>query len=415
MATLVPSTTATAPLPCLPMRVARALGSIGRFLIGAGIILLLFVGYQLWGTGLQHARAQAALEDDFEALLASVPTGNVDDDQPAPTATPEPDTEPAPTATPEPETPDTDATPDDETTPDTDATPETGADADNPVLADGGAVDPEVVRLLYPGDGEVIAKLDIPRLGQTEYVVEGVGVDDLRKGPGHYPTTPMPGQGGNAAIAGHRTTYGAPFHRIDELEPGDEIMVTTVQGTFTYRVTPQTDGSGQTRGHFIVTPTDTQVLGDFGDDRLTLTACHPKYSARQRIIVVAELVGEPEQTVPRPDDGRAEAAPTDDGDDPRSTTDDPVLDGDTDDDTEPAPDATVAAADDDDFGEGLDGDRDAIAPAISWMIAALAVWFTAAHVGRRWRVVPSYALALVPFLALLVVAFFHIDRALPSY
>ena len=77
----------------------------------------------------------------------------------------------------------------------------------------------------------------IPKIGVDKIVVEGVGRNDLRKGPGHYPDTPMPGQPGNAAIAGHRTTYGAPFNRIDELEPGDEILVTTLQGPFTYEVT----------------------------------------------------------------------------------------------------------------------------------------------------------------------------------
>ena len=101
-------------------------------------------------------------------------------------------------------------------------------------------------------------------------MVEGVSLPDLKKGPGHYPETPLPGQEGNAAIAGHRTTYGAPFNRLDELEPGDEVTVTTVQGEFTYEVT-------ETQ---IVSPTQVDVLDDKGDNRLTLSACHPKYSAR---------------------------------------------------------------------------------------------------------------------------------------
>ena len=117
----------------------------------------------------------------------------------------------------------------------------------------------------------------------------GVTVDQLKRGPGHYEETPLPGQAGNAAIAGHRTTYGAPFNRIDELEPGDEIVVTTVQGEFTYIVKEQ----------LIVSPKQVEVLEDAGDNRLTLTACHPKYSARERIVVVSELA-EDEEPLPRP-------------------------------------------------------------------------------------------------------------------
>ena len=114
----------------------------------------------------------------------------------------------------------------------------------------------------------------------------------------------MPGNPGNAAIAGHRTTYGAPFHNIDQLAPGDEIIVTTLQGEFRYEVLPQptdeVDDSGEPvmRGNFIVAPSQVEVLDDFGDNRLTLTACHPKYSARQRIVVVAQLVEEPAPAPP---------------------------------------------------------------------------------------------------------------------
>ena len=107
----------------------------------------------------------------------------------------------------------------------------------------------------------------------------GVALSDLRKGPGHYPNTPLPGQLGNAAIAGHRTTYGAPFFRVDELAAGDEIIVTTVQGTFRYLVTEIK----------IVKPTDFSVLDPSPDATLTLTSCNPRYSSRQRIVVKARL------------------------------------------------------------------------------------------------------------------------------
>ena len=141
--------------------------------------------------------------------------------------------------------------------------------------------------LAAPPEGQPIGKIEIDKIGLSAFVVEGVGDGDLHNGPGHYPATPLPGQKGNAAIAGHRTTYGAPFANIDELVPGDTIKVTTLQGTFTYAVIPQDDGSG----HLIVNPNQTEVLDDVGDNRLTLTACHPKYSASQRIVVVCEAPG----------------------------------------------------------------------------------------------------------------------------
>ena len=136
------------------------------------------------------------------------------------------------------------------------------------------------------------------RSASTRSSSRASSLPDLKKGPGHYPESPLPGQEGNAAIAGHRTTYGAPFNRIDELEPGDEITVQTVQGEFTYVVKEQQ----------IVSPDQVEVLEDKGDNRLTLTACHPKYSARQRIVVVAELA--PDETpLPRPPRGEDAPAP----------------------------------------------------------------------------------------------------------
>ncbi|MDH3752324.1 MAG: sortase [Acidimicrobiia bacterium] len=376
------------------MRVARLLGAIGRFLIGTGVVMLLFVAYQLWGTGLQHAAAQDDLEDDFAELLEVVEP-EVAPDQQTSVAAVEGGTVPAV---------DAELVDDSET----DEAPRSVSSVD--ALAD---FDPVFLELLYPSNGEVLGRLDIPRIGLEEFFVEGVGVADLRRGPGHYRTSPLPGQAGNAAIAGHRTTYGAPFHRIDELEPGDEINITTLQGDFTYRVMPQTSADGETKGHFIVSPSDTQVLDDFGDDRLTLTACHPKYSARQRIIVVAELVEEPEPTPPRPEvvaAAQAEllASEYDEGDD-----DEPpvaaVAAG------ESAIDQTPFSSGEDSFGEGLNGDRDAIPPAVAWMTAAVALWMTAGFLGRRWRLLPTYVLALAPVAALLFMAFIHIDQAIPSY
>ena len=92
-----------------------------------------------------------------------------------------------------------------------------------------------------PQEGDPVAKIEIPRIGVDWIVVEGVDVADLRKGPGHYPGTALPGVRGNVAIAGHRTTYGAPFQDVNELEPGDEIILTSVTGRYVYRVTEHED------------------------------------------------------------------------------------------------------------------------------------------------------------------------------
>ncbi len=134
-----------------------------------------------------------------------------------------------------------------------------------------------------PLPGSAVAQLRFPTLDREYYVIEGTGTGDLRKGPGHYPDTALPGQSKTVAIAGHRTTYGAPFRTIDRLERGDEIDLRMRYGTYVYRVQ-------KTR---IVDPTETSVTDNVGYDRLVLTACHPLYSAAQRIVVFARLVKRP--------------------------------------------------------------------------------------------------------------------------
>jgi sortase A len=128
--------------------------------------------------------------------------------------------------------------------------------------------------------GQALARLRIPRMGLSAVVVEGTGTADLREGPGHYPATPLPGERGTVAVAGHRTTYGAWFRHIDRLRRGDRIQMGMPYGTFTYRVE-------RTR---IVPPTAVWVTRRVGYDRLVLSACHPLYSAAQRIVVFARLV-----------------------------------------------------------------------------------------------------------------------------
>ena len=139
---------------------------------------------------------------------------------------------------------------------------------------------PERVLRRMPLKGDAIARLEIPVIGVSEYVVEGTDTGDLRKGPGHYPDTPLPGDPGTSAIAGHRTTYGAPFRDIDDLKPGQVIRVDMPDGRFVYRVE-------EVR---IVDDSDLSVLEPVGHRRLMLSACHPLYSAAERVIVFARQV-----------------------------------------------------------------------------------------------------------------------------
>jgi sortase A len=128
--------------------------------------------------------------------------------------------------------------------------------------------------------GDPIGRIRMPSAGIDDVMVEGTAAGDLREGPGHYPATPLPGQRGTVGIAGHRTTYGAPFRHIDRAHPGDEVQLTTPYGVFDYRVQ-------ETR---IVPPTALWVTRRVGYDRLILSACHPLYSAAKRIVVFARLV-----------------------------------------------------------------------------------------------------------------------------
>jgi sortase A len=222
-------------------------GGVGKTLIATGLLLFGFVAYQLWGTGIETARAQSSLENEFEDLLAGTPPSTppvTTEDPPVDTTLPEPaPLDPVPTSAPS----------------------DTVAAVSLPPIA----------------EGDPIARIEMPRIGVDKIVVAGVEKNDLKKGPGHYPETPLPGQLGNAAIAGHRTTFGQPFFDVDKLADGDEIILTTLTGRYVYRVT----------GQQIVSPSDYQVIATTDPTRatLTLTSCHPKYTARERIIIFAEL------------------------------------------------------------------------------------------------------------------------------
>src|SRR5580692_7231025 len=202
-------------------------------LVTIGLLLLSFVAYQLWGTALYEHHAQDQLRQELQEKLGPTTT--------TPPTTSSPTTSPSTTAP--------------------------AALAVAPTTPD-------------PKVGTPIGLLTIPRIGMNgAAIVEGTDENQLQQGPGHYQGTPLPGQGGNTAIAGHRTTYGAPFYNLNELQPGDPIMVRTFQGTFNYAVS-QTN---------IVSPTDSAVLDDSSTAELTLTTCNPRYSSSERLVVVALL------------------------------------------------------------------------------------------------------------------------------
>jgi sortase A len=129
--------------------------------------------------------------------------------------------------------------------------------------------------------GDSLTRIKIPALDLDTVVVEGTTPSALRAGAGHYPQTPLPCEGGNVSIAGHRTTYGRPFGNIDQLKPGDTIELTTPIGGCVYQVA---------KAPFVVAPTDMSVIDATAERSLTLTTCHPKGSAAQRLIVRATWV-----------------------------------------------------------------------------------------------------------------------------
>lgn len=128
--------------------------------------------------------------------------------------------------------------------------------------------------------GAAIGKIAIAKIGAKFDIIQGTDTSSLERGPGHYPSTAFPGLGQTIGVAGHRTTYLAPFKRVNELSPGDRIVVTMPYAQFTYVV----------QYTKIVVPTALSVIDNVGYERLVLSACNPLYSAAQRIIVFARLL-----------------------------------------------------------------------------------------------------------------------------
>lgn len=221
----------------------RKIQVLGWTLIWSGIFIFGYLGWQLFGTGVVNAGVQEAAQEDLRAEFeraAAVPREVEEID------------------------------------------PEAFLDGqrpDDPGLSDLVEFHPEKA----PEHGEELAFLRIPEIGVDEVLFEGVDRETLKNGPGHMDGTPIPGQPGNAVVSGHRTTYGSPFFDFDLLEPGDRIEVETSIGEHIYEI----------REIIVVQPTDVWVTDDRPGGWLTLTTCEPKFSARQRLIVFAEMVSGP--------------------------------------------------------------------------------------------------------------------------
>lgn len=252
----------------------------GKVLICTGLLMFGFVAYQLWGTGIEYARAQNELDGRFEELMEANGVDPDFDPFEAISTTAAPTTSTSSTvATTALGTPTTEIA---ETTttlaPTTTASPATSTTAV-----------PQVLDWSYVDEEEFVGQLWIPSIGiegsDAQNVVQGVGPTDLQDGPGHYPDTPFPGELGNAAIAGHRTTWGQPFHDLPDVQIGDQIGFLLPDGRkYIYVMT----------GSETVNPDDSHVVATTDPTKatLTLTTCTPVGTAKQRYILYAEFVPE---------------------------------------------------------------------------------------------------------------------------
>jgi len=308
-------------------RGARIAVRVGLAIFGLGLLMVAFVAYQLWGTALYEAQAQSHLKSELARQLhGRLPT------TPAQlTGTQRLGLPPLASQT-------------------------------VPVMPD-------------PAVGQPVGLLSIPKIGILDAIVEGVGEAQLEQGPGHYPGTALPGEAGNVAIAGHRTTYAHPFYNLDALGTGDNIYILTLQGLFEYTVTNSQ----------VVAPTDVAVLNSVPEkNTLTLTTCNPRYSAATRMVVTADF------------DGSTAAAATN-----TSTTRPKV--------TELAGESTASS---------LGGLSASWTSAILWGLLTIAIGVGAYilwRVTRRRLVRVSAVVVAIPlFLLSLLVCFEHVSLALPG-
>jgi sortase A len=266
------------------------------------------VAYQLWGTGLAERQAQDKLKSQF--VTTTVPT--------TPTKAPTTTLAPVP-----------------------------------------------------PKTGDVVAQIIIESIKVDKFVVAGVGYKELEKGPGLFTGSPLPGQLGNVAISGHRTTFGAPFSRLDELVTGDRIVMKTSHATFTYLVSSAPK---------VVKPTDVDVIRTIDPTRATLTliTCHPKWTSDKRLVISAELL--PEIVPQKPTVFVATAS------NPESV-----------------------------FAEGWFHDPSAWPMVIFFAILLAGIAISATVLSRKkWRAVVVYPVAAVVFLPTLFVFFGYLTRLLPT-
>lgn len=219
---------------------STALGVVGEIAITAGVILVLFVVYTLWGTGIQAAQAQDRLRDDFDASMQ--PTSKPDEK-------------------------------DDKT-----------------------GIDPDDIKL-----GDAYALLKVPRFGEdwAWTVVQGTKADDLKNGPGHYIDSANPGEVGNFSVAGHRSGHGEPFAQFPELRVGDRIEVINSEGTFIYELDEAPDGDPDGNridigDVWVVDPVPGEDSAEATERRITLTTCWPRFGSTHRMYATGTLVEGPE-------------------------------------------------------------------------------------------------------------------------
>lgn len=286
-----------------PSAFSRVLDTVGRTFIGAGLLLLAFVAYQLWGTGIQQAGSQRDLQKKYEIAypVRQSPLRN---------------------------------------------------------------------STTLPKVGEPVGRMTVPRINLDTWMVAGARYAQLEMGPGVFTSSPLPGQKGNLAIAGHRTSYGAPFEHLDELRKGDPVQFATPQGTFTYVVTSTE----------IVSPTNVDIIKTVDTTRATMTliTCHPKWTSAKRLVVHGELSS---STVP------LEATP--------------VLE--------------VTGTVTQDVTPGWFHDRSAVFPTVLLALALVAIALAARRLaGNGWRKVAVRTFSGALFVVTLYFAFRNLSGLLPA-
>lgn len=417
---------------------------LGMGLTWASFIGILFVLFQLFGTGVFEYQSQSKLSSKFEAVSPSIeliatpiflPSTTIETTTTTTSSTtsiPAPVTtiatnqttvvdeniapvEVAPTTLPAEIAP---------TTLPIEIAPTTLPPVIDPTMVEQSTA--AIKRVTKASEGDVIGRIMAPSIGLDKYIVEGAAATELRSAIGRYRGTAFLGNKGNVALAGHRTTYGAPFGRIGELLPGDKINILTPVGTAIYEVIDPVVASklwaGTVReiggGYSVVGPSDEFVLADVGDNRLTLTACHPKFSAEERIVVVAQLIGEPFAML-NPEFGKSIAQITTpptlaNGEVASETPVDPSLDS-TEPVFDPSANVVVAPVVIQSLKVTLDGLPNQIAPSIVFALLTLVVMTAIAAASEKFGRLRAYIFGSAPFFIVLWFFFRNLELLLPAY